>query len=220
MKYEEINNTLYFDSDDDFYDWCVVPPRAKGGRYRLGHFQRACVAAVLRVILIYRSVECFSPVSLHQVSRLEATTSSKASFSIAGSCFPRFSALRRMPSAAFGLKKYFSGAFTSKIADKVHSLSTLGYSPVLSVIDTPGNAVAVSHDASGREPFEFVALSLRSRNMNSGFFDLTERLEDGLEVCSLVTAESSGDIFPDCESGVFSVCRISHLPYHSYCFEE
>ena len=25
MKYEEINNTLYFDSDDDFYDWCVVP---------------------------------------------------------------------------------------------------------------------------------------------------------------------------------------------------
>ena len=124
----------------------------------------------------------FIGVTTHSRDVESATTSSSASRSIVGSSFPRLSALRRIPAHAFALKEYFSGAFASKICDKVDSLATLGHSPVLSVIDTPGNAVTVSHDASGLRPF-----SLRRFRYSSVWVcDFAERLQDGSEVCALV----------------------------------
>ena len=113
----------------------------------------------------------------------EPTTSIRASLNISGSVFPRFSARLRIPAHALGLKQYFSGAFRSKICDKVDSLPSLGDSPKLSVIHTPGNAVAISHDAPSRLPLPPIR---RSRYRNCGIADFAERLEDGVEVSSLV----------------------------------
>jgi hypothetical protein len=58
---------------------------------------------------------------------------SKAARSIGGSSFPLFSARRRIPRAALGLKEYFCGTSPSKMPDNEHTAAALGHSKVLSV---------------------------------------------------------------------------------------
>ena len=94
---------------------------------------------------------------LLQIER--STVSTSASHSISGSFFPRFSALRKIPSQALALKKYFSGALSCKIADKEDSAASLGDSPVLGVQHSPRNRITFSHDATGVSPSRFSCLT-------------------------------------------------------------
>jgi len=83
---------------------------------------------------------------------------------------PRFSARRRIPAQAFGLKKNRGGRFpTSKMCDNEDSTTTLGYSKVLSVKDAVRELVPA----------------------------LCQRPEDGTKVPSSSRRQDTGDVFPD-----------------------
>ena len=83
------------------------------------------------------------------------TASSSASRSIGGSAFPRFCARRRIPAHAFALKEYLTGAFATKICDKVDAFAALGHSPKLSVEGAPRDRPSVAHDLAGSLPPAF-----------------------------------------------------------------
>ena len=140
----------------------------------------------------------------------------RASSNMGGSSFPRRSALRKIPSQAFALKKYFSGTLASKICDKVDSTAALGDAPVLSVHCAPGKAPTISHDASFFGPLPF----RRLRNNSLGVCDFCELSEDGFEVLSFVGAERSGDILPNSESWVFSTTFLPHFFDDPHGFHE
>lgn len=132
----------------------------------------------------------------------------RASSSMGGSCLPRRSALRKIPSQAFALKKYFSGTLASKICDKVDSTAALGHSPVLSVEYSPSNTPSVSHDAVGVGPSVFTR---RRQRRGLRLCDPDEFFEDDFEILSFVGAERSGDIFPNSESWVYSTTFLPHF---------
>jgi len=68
-------------------------------------------------------------------------TARSAASKRSGNALPRFSARRRIPEHAFGLKKYFGGASVSKTADNEHTAAALGHSEILSVKNPPGDAI-------------------------------------------------------------------------------
>ena len=135
-----------------------------------------------------------------------------ASLSIGGSCFPRFSALRSIPSQAVALSQYLQGALASKVEDKVYPLSALSRSDVLSIKNSVSKAPSVSAVTVGVSP-----PSLRNvRHNGLRLDDFDEFLKHGSEVLASVGAKSSWYVFPNNESWASSFCTISHLLYNSY----
>jgi len=65
-------------------------------------------------------------------------TASKARRNGVGSSLPRLAARRRIPVAAFWLKKNLGGALGSSMSDNEHTSAALGHSEVLSVKDAVG----------------------------------------------------------------------------------
>ena len=94
-----------------------------------------------------------------------------AASSIAGSFFPRFSARRRIPAHAFGLKEYRSGTarLGSSTSDNEHALPSLGQSEVLSVQHPVGEPIP----------------------------EFCQRPEEGSQRPSSVRRQDTGDVFPD-----------------------
>ena len=153
-------------------------------------FARDVIDHADRRLMLRADARTYSPGDRVLLQMERSTVSTSASHSISGSFFPRFSALRKIPSQALALKKYFSGALSSKICDKVDSLATLGNSSVLGVQHAPGNRITFSHDATGVSPNRFSCLTPPPRfryisSVATGGFD--ERTEDGEEVPSLIT---------------------------------
>jgi hypothetical protein len=71
-----------------------------------------------------------------------AATAASANAKRTGNVFPRFSARRRIPAHALGLKKYRSGSGSgSKMSDKEDTLASLGHSEELSVQHSPCEAI-------------------------------------------------------------------------------
>ena len=66
------------------------------------------------------------------------TTCANAVRSEGGNSRPRFSARRRIPAHAFGLKKNLGGTSVSKMSDNEHSTASLGDSEVASVQHSVG----------------------------------------------------------------------------------
>jgi len=66
---------------------------------------------------------------------------SSANLKKGGNSLPRFSARRRIPRAAFGLKKYLRGTSVSKMSDNEHTAAALGHSEILSVKNPPAHAI-------------------------------------------------------------------------------
>ena len=101
--------------------------------------------------------------------------SSSAACSKGGKCLPRRSARFKIPSQAFGDKKYLSGAFSSKISDKEHAPASLCCSEILGVVHAPSeiNSSASYHSGVGPSP--------RIRHWNRGF---CERLQHSRKVTS------------------------------------
>ena len=91
-----------------------------------------------------------------------------AVFSKGGKSLPRRSARLKIPAQAFGDKEYFSGAFSSKIADKKHAPAPLCRSEMLTVVHDPSeiNASASCHSAVGPPS--------RSRHWNFAFCECRE----------------------------------------------
>ena len=71
----------------------------------------------------------------------------RAVFSKGGKSLPRRSARLKIPAQAFGDKEYFSGAVSSKIADKKHAPPPLGCPKVTGIVYAPSeiNASASRH---------------------------------------------------------------------------
>ena len=71
-----------------------------------------------------------------------AATAASAAAKRSGNIFSRFSARRRIPAHALGLKKYRSGRGSgSKMADKEQTVASLGQSEELSVQHSPRAAI-------------------------------------------------------------------------------
>jgi hypothetical protein len=66
-----------------------------------------------------------------------------------GIFFPRFSALRRIPEQAFGLKEYLGATSVSKTCDNEDSTPSLGDSEVPKVQHPPGDAIPEFDQALG-----------------------------------------------------------------------
>jgi preprotein translocase subunit SecD len=64
-----------------------------------------------------------------------------AKYSDLGSSFPRLSARRSIPAAAFGLKEYFGWAWGTKMSDNVDTAASLGDSEMLAVQDSPRQTI-------------------------------------------------------------------------------
>ena len=62
-----------------------------------------------------------------------AASSRRAASKAGGNSRPRFSARRRIPRAAFGLKKYFADTRFCRTADKEHATAALGDSEIAAV---------------------------------------------------------------------------------------
>ncbi len=76
-----------------------------------------------------------------------------------GNSLPRFSALRRIPLAAFGLKKNLCGTRLSKTSDNEHTTAALGDSEKLAVEHTPANPIP-AFDHENAEDFRKVSSSV------------------------------------------------------------
>ena len=141
---------------------------------------------------------------------------SRAAFRIAGSSFPRLEALRRIPRQAFGLKKYVSGTFSSKICDKKDSCPALGNTPELSVEKPVSHAPSVSQVHVGVGPSVFT----RRRHLGGRLFNADDRFEDRLEVCAAVAAEGAGHVLPDDVSRFISIGFLPHFFHDADRFME
>ena len=73
-------------------------------------------------------------------SRLVDARTVRAACKAGGNSRPRFSALRRIPRAAFGLKKYRSDTLLCRTADKEHAAAALGDSEMLAVQNPPADS--------------------------------------------------------------------------------
>lgn len=104
-------------------------------------------------------------VSDYSVSSCDVdATALRASRSRCGSTFPLFSARRRIPAHALGLKKYRSGSGSgSKMSDKKHTLASLGQSVELSVQHSPCEAIPEL-----RKGAEKASKGVVSKGQNSG----------------------------------------------------
>jgi hypothetical protein len=107
---------------------------------------------------------------LFSVGIESVATADRACRKTSGNSRPRFSALRRIPEHAFGLKKYFCGTFSSKICDKEHTPPSLRHSEVLSVKNSP-------------------------RDVTRPAF--SKRIDDSDEISSIVRGKSSWYVFPN-----------------------
>src|SRR5262249_42721031 len=124
-------------------------------------FKRRCNITAYRIVRVKanqrQTVQCTailqrsrSPVAREVVSRIERRNPDErfvvgsvkaliAACKCIGNICPRFAARRAMPWSAFRLKKYFSGAVSSKIDDNKHPSAPLWDSEVLSVKNPVGN---------------------------------------------------------------------------------
>jgi hypothetical protein len=96
-------------------------------------------------------------------------TAVKARRNVSGSSRPRFSARRKIPRHAFGLKKNFGGTWASKMPDNEHTAAALGDSEELCIQHAPRHTVP----------------------------ELIQRGEDRLEVSAFVRTEQSGNILQE-----------------------
>jgi len=102
-------------------------------------------------------------------------TAKSAANNGSGNCFPLFSARRRIPAQAFGLKKNLCGRGpVSKVSDNEHTTASLGHSEVLSVKD------------SVCEPIP----------------EFSHRPEEGTKVPSTIATEDTRHVFPYEPSGL------------------
>ena len=102
-----------------------------------------CVKDEVLALITRRATRALMPLTAHGRNYAPASANdSSACCNCAGNALPRFAARRRIPAAAFQLKKYFRrcGPGLSKLSDKEHTTATLGHSVVLSV----QNPVAVA----------------------------------------------------------------------------
>ena len=144
------------------------------------------------------------------------TTSSSASFSMGGSVFPRFAALRRIPSQAVLLKEHFSGALASKIEDYVDTISSLGHAPVFRSLNAPCEGVMIAQDFSGVQPFSL----RRLRDRNGIIAQGDTAFEDGSEVSAFVAGKETGHVLEDYEFRVSSMGCFPHFFYDADSFKE
>lgn len=123
-------------------------------------------------------------------SFISCATERSAATNCGGNFFPRFSARRRIPAHAFGVKKYRCGTSpVSKISDNEHTSPSLGHCPVVSMCSTElsvKNAVG--------EPIPA----------------LRQPREEGSKIPSSVARQHSGDILPNDPTGLVSAnnCKI------------
>lgn len=101
---------------------------------------------------------------------------------------PRFSARRRMPAAAFGLKKNLGGTSrVSKTADNEHTAASLGHAEVLSVEHPPGVPIP----------------------------EFSQRPKDGSEVSPAVTRQKARDVLEENPTGSALSSEASELEEQS-----
>jgi hypothetical protein len=109
-----------------------------------------------------------------------------------GNSRPLFAARRRIPRAAFGLKKYLGGtAPPSRIADKEHTPAPLGNSEILSVKHAPAGAA----DGADADPGASPAAGRDGRRPAG------EASEDGGEVGPPVLGEKTRDVLEQNPTG-------------------
>jgi|SRR5882724_10956872 len=84
---------------------------------------------------------------IFSVGVIAVARADKASANRMGNSLPRFLALRKIPAAAFGLKKYLCGTWLSKTSNNEHATATLGDSEKLAVKHAPANPIpALDHE--------------------------------------------------------------------------
>ena len=133
-----------------------------------------------------------------------------------GSVFPRFAALRRIPSQAVLLKEHFSGALASKIEDYVDTISSLGHAPVFRSLNAPCEGVMIAQDFSGVQPFSL----RRLRDRNGIIAQGDTAFEDGSEVSAFVAGKETGHVLEDYEFRVSSMGCFPHFFYDADSFKE
>jgi hypothetical protein len=149
---------------------------------------------------------------------LDARFCSAAS-SCGGSSLPLFAARRKMPLAAFGLKKYLDGTGpVSKTCDNEHPPARLGHWPNSSLIDvqrTPSHKLSVKHTPGG---------AALGANADTGvppapFGDLRrvarECAKDTGKVSSATGGQSTKDVLPQNPYGSDLVSNASELKEQS-----
>jgi len=114
-----------------------------------------------------------------------ATTADKAPCNIVGSALPRFSARRRMPAQAFGLKKYRGGRSpVSKISDNEHTASPLGNGTGKAACS---DVLSVQHSVGPPIP------------------EFAQAPEEGTKVPSAARRQDAGDVLPNHPLGPVAV---------------
>jgi hypothetical protein len=86
---------------------------------------------------------------------------SSASRKRVGNVLPRFSALRKIPFAALGLKKNLCGAWSSKTSDNEQTRTSLGDTEKLAIEHTPAKAIP-AFDHENAEDFCKVSATVRT----------------------------------------------------------
>ena len=121
-----------------------------------------------------RSESCDEVEVVLSSSPRRVASDSNAACKRGGNVRPRFFARRKIPEAAFALKKNLCGAWLSKTSDNEQTAAALGDSEKLAVKHTPLNPIpALDH----------------------------EKPEDFRKVSSVVTTEKSGNILEEEPSG-------------------
>jgi hypothetical protein len=118
---------------------------------------------------------------------LSSDTDASASANGAGRPFPRFSARRRIPAQAFGLKKNRCGTLpeSSSMSDNKHTAAALGHAEELSVKNPVGEPIP----------------------------ELCQHPEEGRKVPSSSTRQNSGDVLPDHPTGANSASQRAKLKH-------
>ncbi|HWL50788.1 MAG TPA: hypothetical protein VNQ90_00025 [Chthoniobacteraceae bacterium] len=119
---------------------------------------------------------------------------------------PCFSARRRIPRHAFGLKKYFDATCVSKTSDKEDATAALWNSAVLRIEHPPSHVPPIFRERGSNEPG--VAPSfLRDFNLET-----RECTDDSREISASVTGQGSMDVFPDDDARSKALANAYHLP--------
>ncbi len=99
------------------------------------------------MLITRRTPGPFSPLTGYRTG-YSVTRACNAAFSASGSSFPLFSARRKIPAQAFGLKEYRCrwSPVVSKMSDNKDTPAPLWHSEILAIKYAPCNGVLVSFD--------------------------------------------------------------------------
>jgi hypothetical protein len=125
-----------------------------------------------------------------------------------GKFFPRFSARRRIPAHAFGLKQYFCGVEVSRTCHNEHTAAALGHSEILGVEDAPRDCARGSKHTTCVRPF---SPCREKRHIFTG--QLAQKASEGVGS----VGQDTGHVFVQAPhgrlsvSGADSVCMVDEV---------